>query len=64
MQIGTTTVRILADRGLIRVVVKDFGTIEMNFTCEQHAYDQGVYPILVPVISQASQLDRRALKRF
>jgi hypothetical protein len=56
--------RIPADRGLIRVVVKDFGAIEMHLPGEQHPHNQGVYPILVPVISQTSQMDRRALNGF
>jgi hypothetical protein len=46
------------------MVVEDFGGEEMNFASEQHSHDQGVHPILVSIISQASQLDNRALIEF
>ena len=60
MQVGSAPVLDLADPGNFRMVVEDFGGEEMNFTDEQHACDQGVHPILVSMIPQASQLDNRA----
>ena len=27
------------------MVVKDFGSVEVNFTGEQHAHDQGMHPV-------------------
>jgi hypothetical protein len=30
------------------MVVKDFGRVDVDFTGEQHAHNQGAYPVLVP----------------
>ena len=64
MQVGSAPVLDLADPGNFRMVVEDFGGEEMNFADEQHACNQGVHPIIVSMISQASQLDNRALIEF
>src|SRR5208282_2644373 len=48
VQVYSTLVLNLADPGNFAMVVKDFGSKEVNFTCKQHANDQGVYPVLVP----------------
>ena len=47
----------LADPGNFVMVVKDFGSEEVDFTGEQHAHNQGAHPVLVPTFSPASQLD-------
>jgi hypothetical protein len=39
------------------VVMKDFGRVDVNFTREQHADNQGAYPGLVPYLFPASQID-------
>jgi hypothetical protein len=54
----------LANPGNFRVVVKDFGRKEVDFTREQHAHHQGAHPILVPTFSPASQLAGPALSEF
>ena len=64
MQVGPTPMRALADIYFFRMVVKAFRPVEVDFTREQHTCNQGVHPILVPIISPASQLGRRALSGF
>ena len=64
VQIGPAPVLDLADPRDFGMVVEDFGGEEMNFADEQHASNQGVHPIIVSMISQASQLDNRALIEF
>jgi hypothetical protein len=46
------------------MVVKDFGRIDVDFTGEQHAHNQGAYPVLVPKFSPVSQLAGLALSWF
>ena len=64
VQVYSTLVLNLADPGNFAMVVKDFGSKEVNFTCKQHANDQGVYPVLVPTFSPVFQLAGLALSCF
>ena len=48
----------LADPRNFLMVVKDFGSEEVDFTGEQHAHHQGAHPVLVPTFLRASQFDR------
>jgi hypothetical protein len=50
-----------AHPGVLVMVVKDFSSIEMNLTREQHAHNQGVHPELVPILSPMSHLKDIAL---
>jgi hypothetical protein len=43
------------------MVVEDFGTIEVDFTREQHAHNQGAHPVLVPIFSARPHLKGYAL---
>jgi len=61
VQVGSTLVLKLADPGNFVMVVKNFGRKEVDFTRQQYAHNQGVYPVLVPTFSPASQLDGFAL---
>jgi hypothetical protein len=54
----------LADPGNLVMVVKDLGSKEVNFTCKQHAHDQGLHPVLVPTFSPPSHLDTFPLSWF
>jgi hypothetical protein len=51
----------LADPCRFGMVVKDFGGEKVDFTGEQHTHNQGVNPVLVPIISPVSQRCRLAL---
>ncbi|MGA2986149.1 MAG: hypothetical protein ABSG32_20280 [Terriglobia bacterium] len=64
VQVSSTMVLSLADPGNLVMVMKDFGRKEVDFTCEQHAHNQGAYPVLVPIFSPASQLEGFALPWF
>ena len=55
VQVGSTRVRNLANPDYFCVVVKNFGTKEMNFAGEQHPHHQGLGPILVSIFSSVSQ---------
>jgi hypothetical protein len=54
----------LADPGNFVMVVEDFGREEVDFTGEQHAHHQRVYPVLMPISSPASQIYGFALFRL
>jgi len=56
VQVGSTLVLNLAGPGNFAMVVKDFGRKEVDFTREQHAHDQGAYPVLVPTFPQRLNL--------
>ena len=64
VQVGSTMVGNLADPCAFVMMVKDFGSEEVDFTREQHPHNQGMYPELVSIISPASQLDRFSLSKF
>ncbi len=61
VQVSSTMVLNLADSCGFGMVVKDFGGDEVDFTREQYAHNQGVHPVLVPIISPTSQLYGLAL---
>jgi hypothetical protein len=47
----------LAGRCNFTMVVKNFGTKEVDFTRQQHAHNQGAQPMVVTIIAPASHLD-------
>jgi hypothetical protein len=49
VQVGPIRVLNLADPCDFRVVVKDFGSKEVDFTGEQHPHHQGAHPVPVPI---------------
>jgi hypothetical protein len=61
VQVGSTEVLALADPGNFGMVVKDFDREEVNLTREQHAHQEGVNPVLVPIILPAPQRNGRFL---
>jgi len=61
VQVCSSVVINLADPGNLVMVVKDFGRKEVDFTCEQHAHNQGAHPILMPIFSPAFHLGGFAL---
>jgi hypothetical protein len=50
VEIRSAMVLNLAEPDNFRVVVKKFGGVDVNFAREQHAHDQGAYPVAVPMI--------------
>lgn len=57
VQVSSTMVFNLADPGVFVMVVKDFSSVEMNLTREQHAHNQGMHPDLLPIFLPASHLE-------
>jgi hypothetical protein len=56
VQVSSTMVLNLADPHNFFMVVYNLGRKKVNFTREQRAHNQGVKPVLVPIISPALQL--------
>jgi hypothetical protein len=50
VQVRSAMVFDLAEPDNFCVVVKEFGSVDVNFTRQQHAHDQGAYPVPVPMI--------------
>ena len=61
VQVRSTMVADLADPGVFVMVVKDFSSVEMNLTREQHAHNQGMHPNLLPIFLPASHVKDIAL---
>ena len=61
VQVCSTRVLNLAHPCNFVMVVKDFPRIEVDFTDEQQAHNEGPYPRLVPIFAPASQIESLAL---
>jgi len=61
VQVTSALVLNLAEPCSFAMLVKDFGRKKVDFTCEQHAHDQGARPVVVPVFSPESHVDDLAL---
>ena len=61
VQVTSALVLNLAEPCSFAMLVKDFGRKKVDFTCEQHAHDQGARPVVVPIFSPASHLNDLAL---
>ena len=61
VQVRSAMVLNLAEPDDFVVVVKDLRRVEVDFTGEQQAHNEGPYPRLVPIFTPTSQIESLAL---